>query len=229
MNQSRSDTCNAKGSPDRFGYAWNKYSKILPVYEELFQSWSLLIPKNEWYNKSFLDVGCGMGRNSYWPMIYGAKRGIGIDIDDRSLTAAASNLIDFPNYQTQNCSVYNISYSDVFDIVFSIGVIHHLKHPKLALEKMIQATKPGGKVMIWVYGKQNMKWIRLFNPLRKHIFAQLPIAITHFLSLFPTILLWISLKLGFGKIKYFHLDIYVQLFLIKCSQKSLITGKKKMF
>lgn len=37
------------------------------------------------------------------------------------------------------------------------------------------------------------------------LFSKLPISITHFLSLFPTIGLWIFLKLGFGRISYFKL------------------------
>lgn len=33
----------------------------------------------------------------------------------------------------------------------------------------------------------------------------MPVCITHFLSLFPTIGLWLFLRLGFGKIEYFNL------------------------
>lgn len=64
-----------KGSPDRFGYEWSVYNKILPIYEEQFKRWSVLIPESEWAGKSFLDVGCGTGRNSIWPIKYGAKKG----------------------------------------------------------------------------------------------------------------------------------------------------------
>jgi SAM-dependent methyltransferase len=62
-----------EGSPDRFGYEWGKYCEILPIYQEQFDRWtSPLINKSEWKEKKFLDVGCGIGRNSYWPLIYGA-------------------------------------------------------------------------------------------------------------------------------------------------------------
>jgi hypothetical protein len=37
------------------------------------------------------------------------------------------------------------------------------------------------------------------------LFAHLPIGVTHFLSLFPTILLWTFVRLGFGRIEYFDL------------------------
>ena len=80
------------------------------------------------------------------------------------------------------------------DIVFSIGVIHHLEFPEKALKKMVKATKPGGKVIIWVYGLENNKWIvYFFNPLRKILFSKLPISITHHLSLYLTYLLALSI------------------------------------
>lgn len=194
------------GSPDRFGYEWHTYSEITPIYEEQFKRWTTLIPENEWKGKSFLDVGCGMGRNSYWPMGYGALRGVGIDIDKRSLAATQRNLKKFPKYQVRELSAYNIDYQAEFDIVFSIGVIHHLQDPHRALHNMTNAAKPGGKVLIWVYGQENVQWVNtLFNPFRKYIFSKLPISITHFLSLIPTAFLWSFLRLGLGKIEYFQL------------------------
>lgn len=205
-NERRLGQEDQKGSSDRFGYEWDKYHEIIPAYEEQFKRWTKLIPKEEWKDKSFLDVGCGMGRNSYWPIKYGAQRGVGIDIDKRSLKAAQSNLSMFENYEVKELSTYDISYENEFDIVFSIGVIHHLADPKKALKKMVKATKPNGKVLIWVYGQENMKWIEnLFNPLRKFLFSRLPISATHFLSIFPTAFLWTFLRLGLGKIEYFYL------------------------
>ena len=51
---------------------------------------------------TFLDVGCGMGRNSYWPMAYGAASGLAIDIDDRSLAAARQTLASFAGMRIEN-------------------------------------------------------------------------------------------------------------------------------
>jgi SAM-dependent methyltransferase len=194
------------GSPDRFGYAWHTYSEIAPIYEEQFKRWTKLIPQEEWKNKSYLDVGCGMGRNSYWPILYGAQKGVGIDIDKRSLEATNNNLGHFKNFETRELSAYDIDYVEQFDIVFSIGVIHHLQDPKLALRNMTRAAKAGGKILIWVYGQENVRWINtVFDPLRKAIFSKLPISVTHFLSLFPTAFLWLFLRIGLGKFEYFDL------------------------
>ncbi len=196
----------SKGSPDRFGYEWGAYSEILPDYEEQFRCWTPHFSPESWQGKAFLDVGCGMGRNSYWPMTYGAKRGVAIDIDDRSLEAAGRNLERFPDMEVRRQSAYDIEEEDAFDIAFSIGVIHHLEHPETALAAMVKAVKPGGKVAVWVYGLENNRWIiYTLTPLRKLLFSWMPIGFVHFLSLFPTALLWLFLHTGLARIEYFRM------------------------
>ena len=52
------------GSPDRFGYEWKTYCELRPEYEEQFRRWTLQISSEDWAGKTFLDVGCGMGRTA---------------------------------------------------------------------------------------------------------------------------------------------------------------------
>jgi len=194
------------GSPDRFGYEWNEYSELRPEYEEQFRRWTVVIPEADWAGKRFLDVGCGMGRNSHWPMTYGAASGASVDIDDRSLASARKTLERWPQVEIRKQSAYEIAFADPFDIVFSIGVIHHLAEPERAVRRMMEAAKPGGRVVIWVYGYENNEWIvRYFNPLRRLLFARMPIGLTHAFSTFLTVILWLGLRLGIGRIEYFKL------------------------
>lgn len=195
-----------RDSGDRFGFEWNKYKELLPIYEEQFQRWTPQIQTQDWKGMNFLDVGCGMGRNSYWPLKYGAESGVSIDIDDNSLESAKQTLSTFNNVEIQKISAYDIPFENRFDISFSIGVIHHLNHPEQALQNMVKATKPGGKVLIWVYGRENNRWlIYLLNPVRKLIFSKLPIRVTHALSIFPTAMLWALLRIGVAPNDYFKL------------------------
>jgi hypothetical protein len=70
----------------------------------------------------------------------------------------------------------------------------------------VRAVRPGGQVMIWVYGKENNRWlISVLNPLRKALFSKLPIRLTHHLSLYPAALLWLLLRAGVRPIEYFRL------------------------
>ena len=195
-----------RGSTDRFGYEWDSYNEILPAYEEQFNRWLPMFSHGDWAGKSFIDVGCGMGRNSYWPMQYGARAGVAVDLDPRSLAAARRNLAGKPNMQVLEASAYTLPFDNEFDIAFSIGVIHHLEFPERALAAMTRATVPGGRVAMWVYGRENNGWfIHVLNPLRRAMFARLPIGLVHHLSLYPSAVLWLLLKLGIRPLAYFKL------------------------
>lgn len=194
------------GSSERFGYEWNRYSELYPEYEELFRGWTSALPSDIWQGKTFLDAGCGMGRNSYWVMRSGAAGGTAIDIDEYSLEAARRTLAEFSTVQVEHRSMYNLPQRDQFDIAFSIGVIHHLEYPQRALEAVVRSVKPGGHVLIWVYGRENNRGMTFFlNPLRKLLFSRLPIGFVHGLSALPAGLLWVFLRAGAGRIEYFRL------------------------
>jgi SAM-dependent methyltransferase len=196
----------AGGSPERFGYSWDRYAAILPEHEEQFLRWTAPLKPEDWRSKRFLDGGCGIGRNSYWPMIYGAKSGVAIDVDERTLTRAKANLADFPSLEVRRQSIYEISEEDAFDIVFSIGVVHHLEVPEAAVAQLVRAAKPGGKVIVWLYGLENNHWIVYFvDPIRKTLFSRLPLGVVHTLSWPITAALWTLLRAGLRRIEYFRL------------------------
>lgn len=206
MDNIHMSTSTSGGSPERFGYEWNRYNEIKPEYEEQFRRWLPFFKPADWSGKTFVDVGCGMGRNSYWPMSYGAAGGYAVDVDERSLAAARQTLAPFPAIKVERCSAYDLTLANKVDIAYSIGVIHHLEFPERALAAMASATKPGGQVAIWVYGKENNRWLLwALNPARKFLFSWLPISWVHFLSLFPAALLFVLLRLGLNRLEYFRL------------------------
>jgi SAM-dependent methyltransferase len=194
------------GSPERFGYSWENYCDILPEHEAQFARWTSPLIREDWKNVTFLDVGCGIGRNSYWPLQYGATAGLAIDVDERTLASARRNLREFENVEVRFQSVYDLDEDGRFDTVYSIGVVHHLEFPELAVEKMVRSAKPGGTVLVWLYGYENNEWIvRMADPVRKALFSRMPLGLVHALSLPLSALLWTALKLGFGPIEFFKM------------------------
>jgi len=197
---------NERESSDRFGYEWHNYPEIFPDYEKQFLRWTAPLGPEDWRGKSFLDAGCGMGRNSFWPMRYGAVSGTAIDLDQRSLVVPKRSLSAFPSMRIERVSVYDLPYRDAFDIAFSIGVVHHLEDPERALRAITNAVKPGGKVLIWVYGRENNEWIVTYlDPLRIALFSRLPIGLVHVLSWGPAAALWVILRMGLIRIEYFRM------------------------
>jgi len=195
----------AKGSPERFGYSWDRYADLLPEHEEQFLRWTAL-DRSFWNGLRFVDGGCGIGRNSHWPMTYGASGGLAVDVDERTLGRARVNLAPFTNVEVREQSIYEIAEADAFDIAFSIGVVHHLSDPDAAVARLTRAVKPGGHVLVWLYGRENNGWIvHLFNPLRHALFSRMPLRLVHVLSWPLTALLWCALRLGLPPGAYYRL------------------------
>ncbi len=196
----------ATGSPERFGYSWDNYAELLPIHEAQFLLWTTPLQPDDWRGKRFLDAGCGMGRNSYWPLKYGAVSSVSIDVDDRTLARARQTLSPFAQAEIRHLSIYDIPDVDAFDIVFSIGVVHHLAAPDAAVARLAQAARPGGLVLVWLYGAENNGWIiHLFNPVRQALFSRMPLSVVHFLSWPLTAILWLGLRIGFSRLAYMKL------------------------
>lgn len=190
-------------SSERFGYEWNKYPFIDHNYEAQFKNWIYPLNPEFFKNKKVLDAGCGMGRNSFWALKWKAKGLIAFDFDKRSVEAAKNNLAIFSNVQVFYKSIYEISWQNEFDVVFCVGVIHHLENPCLALKNLLKSLKPGGLLVVWVYSYEGNEWIvKYVDPIRKNITSKLPVAIVHFLSYFCSLPLWLFLKIFKGSSDY---------------------------
>jgi tRNA (mo5U34)-methyltransferase len=87
-----------------------------------------------------LDVGCNGGFYSIEMKRRGARRVLGIDVDDRYLSQArfAARTLGV-EIELQKCSVYEVDkIPGQFDYVFFMGVFYHLRYPLFALDKLIK-------------------------------------------------------------------------------------------
>jgi len=190
-------------SENRFNFEWSKYKELDPSYEKQFLGWVFPLKPEDFKGKKILDAGCGMGRNSFWPLKYGAGSVVAFDNAEGTLDSTRRILDGYSNVEVLKLSIYDISWENEFDIAFSIGVIHHLKDPKLAVSKLVQTTKPGGTVLIWVYGYEGNEWIvRLVSPVRKYFTSKLPPFILDKLTYFMSIPLYLFVKIFSVKNEY---------------------------
>ena len=141
-----------EGIAKGFEFEWQKHSRILPEHEKEFRHvLEDVLSPGEFEGRVVLDAGCGQGRFSYFAHKYGAAAIVAFDLGEQSLIAK-KNLGNIENIHVVQASIYNPPFKAVFDIICSIGVIHHLPEPEKGFRKLFGLAKEGGKCFIWVYG-----------------------------------------------------------------------------
>ena len=180
----------------RFGFEWDRYQALYPHYEEQFLGWVAPLSAEDFAGKDVLDAGCGMGRNSRWAAKYGARSVLAVDYAQLAVDAATSGLADLPDVCVERQSIYELDRESAFDLCFSIGVIHHLEFPERAIARLHRALRPGGKLVVWLYGYEgNEIWVSFFRVLHP-LLKRLPPALVHALAYLVSLPIFLGLRLG---------------------------------
>jgi len=100
--------------------------------------------------RHLLDVGCGTGRLARWLAAQGAQV-TGVDFSKGALEIARRNTKgENPSYRV--CSVFELAYGDLFDVVLTWGVLaiacREREDLLLALTQIHDALRPGGKLIL---------------------------------------------------------------------------------
>ena len=103
--------------------------------------------------KTVLDIGCWDGFYSFECERRGAKRVVATDVYENSSPAGFKLAREElgSSAELTETSVYDLPGvlgGEQFDLVLFLGVLYHLRHPWLGLEKVAACTKPGGIAVI---------------------------------------------------------------------------------
>ena len=143
-----------------FSKEWGWYQSVVQKIREPKEQESYVLrrtgfDKKEVKNKLMLDVGQGAGIAMDWFLKYGAEV-VGIDLS--FAVDAAFKLHGFhPKAHLIQASVFNLPFKEeVFDYIYSIGVLHHTPDCKKAFFQLPRLVKKGGKIAIWLYPWQGL-------------------------------------------------------------------------
>lgn len=139
-----------------FGYEWTRFS------DYAVDNFSLFIKPLEagFFCKKFgLDVGCGAGRHVKQATNLGAEM-VGLDLS-HSVDSALSLNRDNPASHFIQCDVFNLPIRpNVFDFIYSLGVLHHLPDPEQGFRCLLPTLKPSAPIFLWVYQRAARKeWL----------------------------------------------------------------------
>ncbi|HWI16191.1 MAG TPA: methyltransferase domain-containing protein, partial [Vicinamibacterales bacterium] len=139
-----------------FSYEWNKWNRVqLDIANGGRESEDTFMEKTGFTQadlggKVVLDVGCGAGRFLDVASRWGART-IGIDFSF-AVEASQRNVGDRPNVDVIQADVFRLPFKDeVFDVIFSLGVLHHTRDTQEAFLSLPRHLKADGEIAVWLY------------------------------------------------------------------------------
>jgi SAM-dependent methyltransferase/uncharacterized protein YbaR (Trm112 family) len=143
---------------ESFAYEWEHFGELRGEWERNFREYLRPHQPESLKDRLVLDVGAGSGRHSYEAHRRGAKV-IAVDLGE-AIHVARRNLP--PDVVTIQADAEELPFEDgAFDLVMSIGVLHHLPDPRRVLKGLTRLVRPGGYVHIYVYWIPSRGWHRL--------------------------------------------------------------------
>ena len=140
-----------------FGEQWTEY----PGSEGFFGSVELfndifhpLLSASDVAGKRVAEIGAGIGRFVNILAAAGAARVVALEP-----SAAFRVLQETTRAHSERITYLNVTGEQLppsadLDYVFIIGVLHHIPEPGPVVSASFRALKPGGKLAVWVYGRE---------------------------------------------------------------------------
>jgi ubiquinone/menaquinone biosynthesis C-methylase UbiE len=150
-----------------FGEEWSRFDQTgLTDQErhEIGQRYFSLLPLESLTSSmKVMDVGCGSGR---WAFLVAPKVAElhCVDPAEAALRVAERNLSDSSNAVFHVASVEELPVpDDSMDLVYSLGVLHHVPDTASAIRKCVAKVRPGGRFLVYLYYRfdNRPRWFRL--------------------------------------------------------------------
>lgn len=155
-----------------FGRQWTRYEVAHEDEDRnTFRAKTGAAPE-ELAGQRVLDAGCGGGRYLKLVGETGAEA-VGVD-HTRAVEKAAELCRRLPNVGLAQADLKKLPLPPAsFDFVFSIGVMHHDADTRAVFEAVARTVKPGGRLAVWLY-RRNQWWQEAINNVLRRRTTRMP-------------------------------------------------------
>lgn len=131
-----------------FGDEWQRFPELLAVHARIFEWYFEGREAVRWSGLRVLDAGCGMGRWLHFARREGAEV-VGMDLSP-AIDVVAQREGDGVDLVQADLRWPPFAPAD-FDLVYSLGVVHHLEDPRVGVRSLAALVRPGGQLRLYVY------------------------------------------------------------------------------
>jgi len=200
---------------DAFASSWNNLPTGSVYTTDQFVDWFAPVSKEDVSGKSILELGCGNGSLMSHLPLWQPFLIEGVDLGDSVISCQKNMAITgFRNFKITQGDLTEFT-GQGYDLVYCIGVLHHLKIPLKGFEAVLRNVKPGGRFHCWVYAREgNAVIIYIVDPIRK-VVSKLPWWFTKYFVATPLVVPYyayakiISLSKIFRKLPLYEYSCWI--------------------